>query len=57
MDEQLKTSRENKESIIELKGELKLVHQKIDTEGLKFDFIFSPSIIIIFPSRKGFRKP
>lgn len=31
MDEQLKTSRENKESIIELKGELKLVHQKIDT--------------------------
>jgi len=31
MDEQLKTSRENKEAIIELRGELKLVHQKIDT--------------------------
>ena len=31
MDEHLKTSQENKEAIIELKGELKLVHQKIDT--------------------------
>ena len=31
MDEQLKTSQENKEAIIRLEGELKLVHQKIDT--------------------------
>ena len=32
MDEQLKTSQENKEAIIRLEGELKLVHQKIDTK-------------------------
>tara|TARA_Y100000004_G_scaffold81423_1_gene91448 strand:+ start:615 stop:833 length:219 start_codon:yes stop_codon:yes gene_type:complete len=31
MDEHLKTSQENKEAIIRLEGELKLVHQKIDT--------------------------
>ena len=31
MDEQLKTSQENKEAIIRREGELKLVHQKIDT--------------------------
>ena len=31
MDEHIKTSQENKEAIIRLEGELKLVHQKIDT--------------------------
>ena len=31
MDEHLKTSQENKEAIIRLEGELKLVHQKIAT--------------------------
>ena len=31
MDEHLKTSQENKEAIIRLEGELKLVHQKSDT--------------------------
>jgi|TARA_R100000388_G_C7217388_1_gene146934 predicted neutral ceramidase superfamily lipid hydrolase len=31
MDEHLKTSQENKEAIIRLEGELKLVHQKINT--------------------------
>jgi len=31
MDEHLKTNQENKEAIIRLEGELKLVHQKIDT--------------------------